>query len=211
MGGRFLVVFLALGLSVGASAEYARFAAGATQIEFRDPGDSARPIDVLLTYPVERASAKNPLRIPLSANLQLFADAPIAAEGVKHPLVVFSHGAGGNGSVYAWFGEYLASHGYRGRAGLPLPGQQLRLERALRAQPHLAAAARHQPGHLDAAPGPGLGPAHRCRAHRRGRPFAGRLHRALARRRRGRPGEVRGVPEGMEEPGDRAGLPARRR
>jgi predicted dienelactone hydrolase len=25
---------------------------------------------------------------------------------------MFSHGAGGNGSGYAWFGEYLASHGY---------------------------------------------------------------------------------------------------
>jgi predicted dienelactone hydrolase len=34
------------------------------------------------------------------------------SDGLKHPLVVFSHGAGGNGSGYAWFGEYLASHGY---------------------------------------------------------------------------------------------------
>ena len=25
---------------------------------------------------------------------------------------MFSHGAGGNGSGYAWFGEYLAAHGY---------------------------------------------------------------------------------------------------
>ena len=33
-------------------------------------------------------------------------------DGLKHPLVVFSHGAGGNGSGYAWFGEYLASRGY---------------------------------------------------------------------------------------------------
>jgi predicted dienelactone hydrolase len=34
------------------------------------------------------------------------------SDGLKHPLVMFSHGAGGNGSVYAWFGEYLASRGY---------------------------------------------------------------------------------------------------
>jgi len=33
-------------------------------------------------------------------------------DGLRHPLIVFSHGAGGNGSVYAWFGEYLAAHGY---------------------------------------------------------------------------------------------------
>ena len=111
IAGRLLVAFLALGLSLGASAEEARFAAGAAQIEFRDPGDSSRPIDVLLTYPVERASAKNPLRIPLSAHLQLFADAPAAAGG-RRPLVVFSHGAGGNASGYAWFGQYLAERGF---------------------------------------------------------------------------------------------------
>jgi predicted dienelactone hydrolase len=34
------------------------------------------------------------------------------ADGLRHPLIVFSHGAGGNGSVYAWFGEYLAARGY---------------------------------------------------------------------------------------------------
>jgi predicted dienelactone hydrolase len=34
------------------------------------------------------------------------------SDGLKRPLVVFSHGAGGNGAGYAWFGEYLASHGY---------------------------------------------------------------------------------------------------
>jgi predicted dienelactone hydrolase len=48
----------------------------------------------------------------MSTNLHLYKDAPIVADGLKHPLVVFSHGAGGNGSLYAWFGEYLASHGY---------------------------------------------------------------------------------------------------
>ena len=48
----------------------------------------------------------------MAANLHLFKDAPIVADQLKHPLVMFSHGAGGNGSVYAWFGEYLASRGY---------------------------------------------------------------------------------------------------
>jgi predicted dienelactone hydrolase len=33
-------------------------------------------------------------------------------DGLRQPLIVFSHGAGGNGSLYAWFGEYLAAHGY---------------------------------------------------------------------------------------------------
>ena len=33
-------------------------------------------------------------------------------DGLRHPLVVFSHGAGGNGAGYAWFGEHLAAQGY---------------------------------------------------------------------------------------------------
>ncbi|MFX8786230.1 hypothetical protein ABTM90_20620, partial [Acinetobacter baumannii] len=47
-----------------------------------------------------------------ATNLNLYKDAPVVSDGVKRPLVMFSHGAGGNGSGYAWFGEYLASHGY---------------------------------------------------------------------------------------------------
>jgi predicted dienelactone hydrolase len=102
---------VALLLSFCASAEEARFAAGAAQIEFRDPADASRPIDFLLIYPAERGSAAVPVKIPLSANLQLFNDAPSAA-GSKRPLVVFSHGAGGNASGYAWFGQYLAQRGF---------------------------------------------------------------------------------------------------
>jgi predicted dienelactone hydrolase len=48
----------------------------------------------------------------MATNLHLFRDAPVVADGLKHPLVMFSHGAGGNGAIYAWFGEYLASRGY---------------------------------------------------------------------------------------------------
>ncbi len=45
-------------------------------------------------------------------NLHLHVDAPIVSDEVKRPLIMFSHGAGSNGLYYAWFGEYLASHGY---------------------------------------------------------------------------------------------------
>jgi predicted dienelactone hydrolase len=44
--------------------------------------------------------------------LHLYKDVPPVDDGLRHPLIVFSHGAGGNGSVYAWFGQYLAAHGY---------------------------------------------------------------------------------------------------
>jgi predicted dienelactone hydrolase len=90
----------------------APYPVGMTQIEFVDPAAGGRPLDLMLIYPAARASAAVPFKIFLSTNLHLYKDAPIVSDGLKHPLVMFSHGAGGNGSLYAWFGEYLASHGY---------------------------------------------------------------------------------------------------
>ncbi len=66
----------------------------------------------MLIYPAAPASAAVPFKIFLATDLHLYKDAPVVSDRLKRPLVMFSHGAGGNGSVYAWFGEYLASHGY---------------------------------------------------------------------------------------------------
>lgn len=83
---------------------------GMTQVEYVSP--DGRPLDYMLIYPATPSAGATPFRIFLSTNLHLYKDAPVVADGLKHPLVMFSHGAGGNGSGYAWFGEYLASHGY---------------------------------------------------------------------------------------------------
>jgi predicted dienelactone hydrolase len=95
-----------------AAGEERLFAAGMTQVEFRDPADGTRPIDFLLIYPAPPDNAAPPTKLPLSANLRLFRDAAFAPGERKRPLVVFSHGAGGNASGYAWFGEFLAERGY---------------------------------------------------------------------------------------------------
>jgi predicted dienelactone hydrolase len=83
-----------------------------TQVEYVDPADGGRPLNYMLIYPAAPDSGASPVKIFLATNLHMYQDAPIAADGLKHPLVMFSHGAGGNGSGYAWFGEYLAAHGY---------------------------------------------------------------------------------------------------
>lgn len=83
-----------------------------TQVEFTDPAEGGRPLNLMLIYPAAPAPAAVRYKIFLAANLHLYKDAPIVSDGLEHPLVVFSHGAGGNGSLYAWFGQYLASHGY---------------------------------------------------------------------------------------------------
>jgi predicted dienelactone hydrolase len=85
---------------------------GMTQVEFADPAEGGRPLDLMLIYPAAPAATAVPFKIFLATNLHLYKDAPVVVDGLKRPLVMFSHGAGGNGSVYAWFGEYLASRGY---------------------------------------------------------------------------------------------------
>ena len=85
---------------------------GMTQIEYSDPTQGDRPLNYMLIYPAASDIAATPFKVFLSTKLRLYKDAPIVTDGLKHPLVVFSHGAGGNGSGYAWFGQYLASHGY---------------------------------------------------------------------------------------------------
>jgi predicted dienelactone hydrolase len=80
--------------------------------EFVEPGEGHRPLDYMLIYPAAPDRAATPFKIFLYSNLHLYKDAPVVADQLRRPLVVFSHGAGGNGSGYAWFGEYLAAHGY---------------------------------------------------------------------------------------------------
>jgi hypothetical protein len=84
---------------------------GMRQVEYVDPTGGGRSLDYMLIYPAAPEAAAIPFKLFLSTKLHLYKDAPIVTDGLKHPLVVFSHGAGGNGSGYAWFGEYLASHG----------------------------------------------------------------------------------------------------
>ena len=90
----------------------APYAVGATQVEFVDPSGGGRPLNFMLIYPATPGADAPVFKVNLSANLHLYKDAPLVADGLKHPLVMFSHGAGGNGAGYAWFGEYLAAHGY---------------------------------------------------------------------------------------------------
>ena len=90
----------------------ALYPVGMTQVEFVDPAEGGRPLNLMLIYPAAPATGAVPFKVFLATNLHLYKDAPIVSDGLKRPLVMFSHGAGGNGSIYAWFGEYLASRGY---------------------------------------------------------------------------------------------------
>jgi predicted dienelactone hydrolase len=85
---------------------------GMTQVEFTDAASQSRSLNFMLIYPAAPERTARPFKIFMSSNLHLYKDAPPVVDGIRHPLIVFSHGAGGNGSLYAWFGEYLAAQGY---------------------------------------------------------------------------------------------------
>ena len=139
----------------------APYPVGMTQVEFVDPAEGGRPLDFMLIYPATPDRGAVPFKMFMATNLRLYKDAPIVSDRLKHPLVMFSHGAGGNGSVYAWFGEYLASHGYLVALLYHYRANTYDFERALRAQQAVAAAPRYQPGHHLSAPEQGVGTAHR--------------------------------------------------
>jgi predicted dienelactone hydrolase len=90
----------------------ALYPVGMRQLEFVDPAEGGRPLNLTLIYPAAPVTAAVLFKIFLATNLHLYKDAPVVSDSLKRPPVMFSHGAGGNGSIYAWFGEYLASRGY---------------------------------------------------------------------------------------------------
>jgi predicted dienelactone hydrolase len=85
---------------------------GMKQMEYIDPADG-RHLAFALFYPATPPDSSATLyHMPFFTNLHLYMDAPVVADTLKRPLIMFSHGAGSNGLYYAWFGEYLAAHGY---------------------------------------------------------------------------------------------------
>jgi predicted dienelactone hydrolase len=86
---------------------------GMRQMEYVDPSGGGRHLDVTLFYPAAPPdSAAKPFHMTFYINLNLYMNAPIVADTVQRPLVMFSHGASSNGLLYAWFAESLAAHGY---------------------------------------------------------------------------------------------------
>ena len=108
------VALAALHATVGlARAAEALHPVGLRQIEYADPAQPDRLVALSLLYPAQPPGPDAaPLRLPFFTNLHLYRDAPIVADSLRRPLVVFSHGRGSNGLYYAWFGEYLAARGY---------------------------------------------------------------------------------------------------
>ncbi len=83
---------------------------GMKQMEF--VASDGRQLAFSLFYPAIRQKGMTPFQIPFFTNLNIYKDATPLSDGVKRPLILFSHGRGSNGLYYAWFAEFLASRGY---------------------------------------------------------------------------------------------------
>jgi predicted dienelactone hydrolase len=85
---------------------------GMKQMEYVDAAQGNRHLALTLFYPAVLNKSDVPLRMIFFTNLHLYKNADVVSDGVKRPLIMFSHGHGSNGLYYAWFAEFMASRGY---------------------------------------------------------------------------------------------------
>jgi predicted dienelactone hydrolase len=91
----------------------ATYPVGLKQLEYIDPHQGGRRLALTVFYPaVIGDRPATAFIMPFFLNLHVYKDVEAAFGEAKHPLVIFSHGRGSNGLYYAWFAEFLASHGY---------------------------------------------------------------------------------------------------
>jgi predicted dienelactone hydrolase len=103
-------VILALLLGAGAAGAQDRSnPVGMRQIEFAD-GD--RHLALSMFYPALHDNVGQLFMMPFFSNLNLLQNARPDFGGARRPLIMFSHGRGSNGLLYAWFAEHLAARGY---------------------------------------------------------------------------------------------------
>lgn len=90
---------------------------GTVRREFADPdrtnwaGDGPRPVRVTLWYPGD-GEGTEVLAGPDEPALILHREGGVAGFRERHPLVMLSHGSGGDASQVQWLGGFLAQHGY---------------------------------------------------------------------------------------------------
>lgn len=105
---RFALFALVL-LSAHPPAEADEAPVGLRQLEFAD-GERILALNVF--YPMRADGGEERFEMPFYVNLDLRLGAALDPGEGRRPLVLFSHGRGSNGLVYAWFGQYLARRGY---------------------------------------------------------------------------------------------------
>lgn len=87
---------------------------GIRQVEFvdRGPDGTDRHLALNVFYPAVAAPpGAEAFPMPFYTDVTIYPDLSLV-DNERHPLILFSHGRGSNGLVYAWFAQALASRGY---------------------------------------------------------------------------------------------------
>jgi predicted dienelactone hydrolase len=88
---------------------------GIRQVEFidRGPDGDDRHLAMNVFYPAEAAATDaEPFPMAFFTGVTVYPDLAPVVDEQRHPLILFSHGRGSNGLMYAWFAQALASRGY---------------------------------------------------------------------------------------------------
>jgi predicted dienelactone hydrolase len=77
-------------------------------------GNGTRPLRVIIWYPTDGIGEEEIVEDPdqFAERVSLFRNAKILVSRKKYPLIVLSHGSGGNANQMRWLGFNLASRGY---------------------------------------------------------------------------------------------------
>ena len=88
-----------------------RFNVGMTTLDFEDLARE-RPLLTNVWYPADEAAQEADIAIEGIFRGRAALAAPLAVAPQRFPVVLLSHGSGGNGSAQVWLAEHLAAHGY---------------------------------------------------------------------------------------------------
>jgi predicted dienelactone hydrolase len=88
------------------------FSIGIENIDFFDQERNRRVI-ISILYPIDKGSGCDPAtKSEVWKEEDKYINCPISTKSEKYPLIVFSHGYGGDKLGNIWLAEYLAKHGF---------------------------------------------------------------------------------------------------
>ena len=84
---------------------------GTRELNFTDDSRE-RPLAVRIWYPATHTSVERSIHYQGISNGWAAPDGDYSSDNLKRPLILLSHGDGGDNANQAWLGEHLASSGY---------------------------------------------------------------------------------------------------
>ncbi len=115
-----LLLLLFVFTSIQAAAQVSPSPIGMSERDFTDPdrrnwlNTGPRPLRTVIWYPAAAGGKAEPIEDPMvyPSPASLIRDAAVSAGRERYPLILISHGSGGNARHMRWLAYYLTSKGY---------------------------------------------------------------------------------------------------